>query len=56
LQLRGRTPRLQAFLSILEESAALLQKDYTHMSSEESSRYVHNCITLHSMILIKLGI
>ena len=56
LQLRGRTPRLQAFLSILEEPAALLQKDYTHMSSEESSRYVHSCITLHSMILIKLGI
>nr|BDD37083.1 hypothetical protein [Rhizopogon roseolus] len=37
LQLRDRTPRLQAFLSILEESAALLQKDYAHMSSEEGS-------------------
>ncbi|OJA19557.1 hypothetical protein AZE42_01458 [Rhizopogon vesiculosus] len=45
LQLRGRTPRLQAFLSILEESAASLQKDYTHISSEESSReLVHNLV------------
>ncbi|OAX43035.1 hypothetical protein K503DRAFT_789797 [Rhizopogon vinicolor AM-OR11-026] len=45
LQLRGRTPRLQAFLSILEESAASLQKDYTHIGSEESSReLVHNLV------------
>ncbi|KAG1754866.1 uncharacterized protein EDB91DRAFT_257088 [Suillus paluster] len=37
-QLRGRTPRLQTFLSILEESAASLQKDYARISSDESGK------------------
>jgi len=47
LQLRGRTPRLQAFLSILEESAASLQKDYTRISSNESSKYVSNFVSFN---------
>lgn len=37
-QLRGRTPRLQTFLNILEESAASLQKDYTRISLDQSSK------------------
>ncbi|KAG1757157.1 hypothetical protein EDB19DRAFT_14932 [Suillus lakei] len=37
-QLRGRTPRLQTFLNILEESAASLQKDYARISSDQSSK------------------
>ncbi|KAG2155586.1 hypothetical protein DEU56DRAFT_768141 [Suillus clintonianus] len=47
-QLRGRTPRLQTFLSILEESAASLQKDYARISSDESSkRLVFNLVEAH---------
>lgn len=37
-QLRGRTPRLQTFLNILEESAASLQKDYTRISLDQTSK------------------
>ncbi|KAG2062297.1 hypothetical protein BDR06DRAFT_868711 [Suillus hirtellus] len=37
-QLRCRTPRLQTFLNILEESAASLQKDYTRISLDQSSK------------------
>ncbi|KAG2350807.1 hypothetical protein BDR05DRAFT_869263 [Suillus weaverae] len=37
-QLRGRTPRLQTFLNILEESAASLQKDYVRISLDQSSK------------------
>jgi hypothetical protein len=37
-QLRGRTPRLQTFLNILEESAASLQKDYARISLDQSSK------------------
>lgn len=37
-QLRGRTPRLQTFLNILEESAALLQKDYSRISLDQNSK------------------
>ncbi|KAG2044453.1 hypothetical protein BDR03DRAFT_849416 [Suillus americanus] len=37
-QLRGRTPRLQAFLNILEEPAASLQKDYARISVDQSSK------------------
>ncbi|KAG0707485.1 hypothetical protein DFH29DRAFT_979807 [Suillus ampliporus] len=45
LQLCGRTPRLQTFLSILEESAASLQKDYARISSDKSSeRLVCNLV------------
>lgn len=40
-QLRCRTPRLQTFLNILEESAASLQKDYTRISLDQSSKCVH---------------
>ncbi|KAG1864754.1 hypothetical protein DFJ58DRAFT_714918 [Suillus subalutaceus] len=44
-QLRGRTPRLQAFLNILEESAASLQKDYARISLDQSSkRLVRNLV------------
>ncbi|KAG1783507.1 hypothetical protein EV702DRAFT_1194 [Suillus placidus] len=37
-QLRGRTPRLQTFLNILEECAASLQKDYARISLDQSSK------------------
>lgn len=44
-QLRGRTPRLQTFLNILEESAASLQKDYSRISLDQSSkRLVRNLV------------
>ncbi|KAG2156643.1 uncharacterized protein EDB93DRAFT_1079446 [Suillus bovinus] len=43
-QLRGRTPRLQTFLNILEESAASLQKNYTRISSDQSSKLTRNLV------------
>ncbi|KAG1828105.1 hypothetical protein EV424DRAFT_1318721 [Suillus variegatus] len=43
-QLRCRTPRLQTFLNILEESAASLQKDYTRISLDQSSKCPCNLV------------